>query len=100
MAALFTIICAVFPQQIMALYTQDTPTILASADYLRIISGTFLPMAGATLLSTMFRCIEKAQFPLYASIASAVLNTVLNYILIFGKISTFPHYVSDAVEIQ
>lgn len=90
MAALFTILCAVFPKQIMTLYTKDEPTILASADYLRIISGTFLPMAGATLLSTMFRCMEKAQLPLYASIASAVLNTVLNYILIFGKCGFVP----------
>ena len=43
-------------------------------------------MAGATLLSTLLRCMEKAQLPLYASIASAVLNTALNYVLIFGKL--------------
>lgn len=85
MAAAFTLVCAVFPGQIMNLYTKDVPTLLAAADYLKIVAGTFLPMAGATLLSTMFRCMEKAQLPLYASIASAILNTGLNYILIFGK---------------
>lgn len=85
MAAAFTLVCAVFPRQIMNLYTKDVPTLLAAADYLKIVAGTFLPMAGATLLSTMFRCMEKAQLPLYASIASAILNTGLNYILIFGK---------------
>ena len=84
-AVIFTLICAVFPKQIMGLYTKDEQTIAASAAYLRIISATFLPIAGATMLSTMFRCMEKAQFPLYASIASAILNTGLNYILIFGK---------------
>ena len=84
MAAAFTLVCAVFPRQIMNLYTKDVPTLLAAADYLKIVAGTFLPMAGATLLSTMFRCMEKAQLPLYASIASAILNTGLNYILIFG----------------
>ena len=85
MAAAFTLVCAVFPRQLMNLYTKDVPTLLAAADYLKIVAGTFLPMAGATLLSTMFRCMEKAQLPLYASIASAILNTGLNYILIFGK---------------
>lgn len=84
-AILFTLISATFPSQIMGLYSKDALTISASADYLRIIAGTFLPIAGATLLATMFRCMEKAQFPLYASITSAILNTVLNYILIFGK---------------
>ena len=44
-----------------------------------------MPIAGATLLSTMFRCMEKSQLPLYASIISAIVNTGLNYILIFGK---------------
>lgn len=90
MATAFTAVCILFPQQIMGLYTKDTPTIIASAQYLRIIAGTFLPMAGATLLSTMFRCMEKAQLPLYASMASAILNTVLNYILIFGKCGFTP----------
>lgn len=90
LATIFTLVCALFPAQIMSLYSKDAPTIAASADYLRIISGTFLPMAGATLLATMFRCIEKAQFPLYASIVSAILNTVLNYILIFGKCGFVP----------
>lgn len=89
-SVLFTAICVAFPTGIMSLYTEDAPTLLVSADYLRIISGTFLPMVGATLLSTMFRCMEKAQFPLYASIASAVLNTGLNFVLIFGKFGFSP----------
>ena len=84
-AILFTGICVGFPDKIMGLYSEDEQTIFASAEYLKIIAWTFLPMAGATLLSTMFRCMEKAQLPLYASIGAAVLNTGLNYILIFGK---------------
>ena len=84
-AVLFTIICALFPAQIMKLYTKDPKTCQAAATYLIILAGTFIPIAGATLLSTLFRCMEKASLPLYASIISAILNTGLNYILIFGK---------------
>lgn len=89
-AGLFTLLCIFFPETIMSLYTTDPETRQAAAGYLAIISGTFLPMAGATLLSTLFRCMEKARLPLYASIASAVINTGLNYILIFGKCGFAP----------
>ena len=90
LAGVFTLICLCFPKQVMGLYTTDPDTIAVAADYLVIIAGTFLPIAGATMLSTMFRCMEKASLPLYASIGAALTNTGLNYILIFGKLGTAP----------
>lgn len=84
LAGAFTGVCLLMPQAITGLYTTDKPTMEAAAGYLQIISLTFLPMAGATMLSTLLRCLEKARLPLYASIASAIANTGLNYILIFG----------------
>ena len=89
-ALLFTVPCIVFPEQIMGFYTKDSRTLTAAAEYLAIISGTFLPAVGATLLSTLFRCMEKAKLPLYAGIAAALLNTGLNYLLIFGKAGFSP----------
>lgn len=86
LAGVFTLLCCGFPAQIMGLYTTDAPMGQAAASYLFLITATFLPIAGATLLSTLLRCMEKAQLPLYASIASALLNTGLNYVLIFGKL--------------
>ena len=88
-AGLFTAVCAFFPETVMRAYTKDAATRQAAAEYLRYISATFLPVAGATLLSAAFRCTEKPRLPLYASIFSALLNTGLNYILIFGKLG-FP----------
>lgn len=85
LAGLFTAVCLLFPRQIMGLYTKDRAAVLAAADYLSVIALTYFPMAGATMLSTFLRCMEKASLPLYASIAAALLNTGLNYILIFGK---------------
>lgn len=98
LAGIFTALCLVFPTQIMGLYTQDSDTRMEAAVYLRIIAGTFLPLAGATLLSTLFRCMEKASLPLYASIVAAVLNTGLNYILIFGKLG-FPKMGAEGAAI-
>ena len=84
-AAVFTVLCGLFPVKIMGMYTRDADTMVAAGEYLKILSGTFLPVAGATLLATLFRCMEKTQLPLIASIVAAILNTGLNYILIFGK---------------
>ena len=89
-AGLFTILCTLFPGKIMGLYTTDLATSRAAANYLAIAACSFLPMAGATLFSTLLRCMEKARLPLYASLVSAVINTGLNYILIFGKYGFAP----------
>ena len=85
LAIIFTGVCGLFPVKIMEMYTTDVDTMMAAGGYLRILSGTFLPVAGATLLATLFRCMEKTNLPLIASIVAAILNTGLNYILIFGK---------------
>ena len=95
-AGMFMVICTLFPNQIMGAYTKDVQTRQAAAEYLMLISGTFVPMAGATLLSTLFRCLEKPRLPLYASILSALLNTSLNYIMIFGKLGISPMGVRGA----
>lgn len=84
-AGIFTTLCLARPEAILGLYTTDAPTKQAGAAYLAVIAWTFFPMAGATMLSTLFRCMEKARLPLYASIGAALLNTGLNYLLIFGK---------------
>lgn len=82
----FTLPCLLLPEPIMRIYTKDDTTSIAAAQYLKLISLTFLPIAGATMLSALYRCMEKPKLPLYASIASAIMNTVLNYLLIFGKL--------------
>lgn len=85
LAVLFTLICAVFPSEIMSVYSKKAATVKVAASYLRILSVTFFPIAISTLVATLLRCMEKASLPLYASIFAAVVNTGLNYVLIFGK---------------
>ena len=86
LAALFTVAGIIVPEQIMGLYIADTATAQTAGRYLAIVSGTFLPAAGIMILSTYLRCMEKASLPLYAGIASAAVNTGLNWVLIFGRL--------------
>lgn len=85
LAFIFTALCCTVPEHIMRIYSEDIGTCEVAGVYLKLLSITFIPVALATLLSTMLRCMEKASLPLYASLAAAVVNTVLNYVLIFGK---------------
>lgn len=85
LALLFTVLCALFPEQIVGLYIEDDPAILvAGRNYLLCILWTYLPMGISSILAVMVRCLGRAVWPLAAGIASAVVNTVLNYGLIFG----------------
>ena len=89
-AALFTVLCGAFPAAIMRFYTRDELTLSVSSQYLAIFAATLLPAAGTVMLSTLLRCLERAYLPLLASIASAVCNTALNYVLIFGRFGFSP----------
>ena len=81
----FTVICVTIPKGIMGLYTVELATRDCAAVYLQIVAWGFLPTTGSLLLSTLLRCEEKASIPLYATLFNAILNTILNYCLIFGK---------------
>lgn len=82
---LFTLLGVCLPQQVMSIYTKDEQVRMAAAQYLSIVSLTFLPIAVSSLISPLLRCMDAAVLPLYAGICGALINTVLNYILIFGK---------------
>ncbi|MBQ9157270.1 MAG: MATE family efflux transporter [Eubacterium sp.] len=84
-ALAFTLLSLLVPGQIMGFYSEDAYAVRLAASYLRLIAGTYLPIGMASTLSVMLRCSDRAKAPLYAAIASALTNTGLNYILIFGK---------------
>lgn len=90
LAVLFTAVCLLFPARIVRIFIEDDPEVLAlGTDYLVRIVWTYLPMGVASILSVMIRCAGRAEYPLCAGITSAVVNTGLNYALIFGRLG-FP----------
>ena len=56
LAGAFTVLCLLCPGAIMRAYTADVQTLQTAAGYLRLLAGTYLPMAGATMLAAAFRC--------------------------------------------
>ncbi|MBD5523811.1 MAG: MATE family efflux transporter [Lachnospiraceae bacterium] len=85
LAILFTVLCLLLPGQIVDIYIKDDPAVLSvGTDYLVRIVWTYLPMGISSILAVMIRCMDRAVCPLYAGITAAVVNTTLNYVLIFG----------------
>ena len=84
-AAFFTALGTIFPHGIMSLYIDDNATGGVAGDYLRIYALSFMPVAVYTMASVILRCIDAAAIPLAVSFVSVILNTCLNYLLIFGK---------------
>lgn len=85
LAAVFTLLSVMIPSQILGLYTNDEAAVQGGVEYLRIYALSFLPVAVTSMLSAYLRCVRAAKVPLYAGIFASAANTVLNYLLIFGK---------------
>ena len=85
LAVLFLVLCTVFPDAIMAAYTKDEAVRALAVRYIRIFAVSFVPAAVSSVVAAMLRCMEAASLPLYAGVFALVLNTGLNYLLIFGK---------------
>ncbi|MDO5538865.1 MAG: MATE family efflux transporter [Eubacteriales bacterium] len=85
LALLFAAVCLIFSEAIVRIYTEDERIIKTGTEYLKIIAWMYVPMGAASILSVMVRCMDRASYPLYAGIISAMTNTLMNYVLIFGK---------------
>jgi putative MATE family efflux protein len=54
--------------------------------YLKLVSWTFFPVAISMSIATSFREIAKPKIPLIISAAATLVNTVGNWILIYGNL--------------
>lgn len=68
LAAVFTALSLLFPAQLLSLYTDDAATVAKAAEYLKIFSLSFLPMALTAIFSAYLRCVQAAKLPLYAGL--------------------------------
>lgn len=71
--------------QIMHVFTKDINVIQTGSIYMRIISLGYIPMLLIALYSSVLRSTGHVKSTMYAGLFAIILNTILNYILIFGK---------------
>lgn len=69
---------------ILNLFSNDLQVINLGSKYLKIVSMSYVLTALSFAYGFSSRSIGRAKLPMYASAISLILNTILNYALIFG----------------
>ena len=86
---LFMAVSLLFPQRIIALFTDDPQAIRIASVYLRIISLSYPFQALARSGGTLLQSTQRVVIPFVGAVCSVVTNIVLNALLIFGLLG-FP----------
>lgn len=81
-----SVVCALFPSFVISLFSGEESVIASGAEYLGIVCFSYLFFCLTQALIAAMRSVETARIGLYVSLVSLVVNGVLNYILIFGKL--------------
>ena len=89
LATAFISASLLLPEKIAAIYSTDGEVILQAGDYIRTLSVVYLFSGISSILAVQIRCMNYAVYPMYISAGAAVVNTALNWLLIFGKLN-FP----------
>lgn len=83
----FSLAAIIFPELIMGVLSDNHPEIVRlGSDYLRIVGWSYIFTAVSFSFAVAARSIEHAKMPTVVSAISLIINTVLNYGLIFGKL--------------
>jgi putative MATE family efflux protein len=90
LSALYFSICQLMPEQLIAVMTMGNAAqaeiITHGADYLRMVSWLFMPMGLSQAIGSAFREIGRPTVPLVISVVATLVNTFLNWVLIYGNL--------------
>ena len=85
-AVVYNMAAALFPYEMMCLFTDEEAVRLAGAQYLGTVCWGALPLSFATIANMARRCTEDVRTPLVISGISVCVNTFFNWCLIYGKL--------------
>lgn len=83
---IFTAVGYLFTPQIMGIFTQSREVIDLGVQYLRVVLASYIIASVTTLLCGVLRSTEQVGVALVTNGTAILLNIILNYILIFGKL--------------
>lgn len=82
---LFTVAALVFPQAIMKFFSTDSRVISIGGSYLSIIAFSYILTSISFAFSFACRSTGEPKIPMVTSATALGCNTILNYLLIYGK---------------
>ena len=85
-ATTVTLFVAVFPRAAMSPFTADSRVLAEGAVFVRVIALGYVPTMLTLMYSAVLRSTGSVRLPMWASVAAAVLNLALDWLLIFGHL--------------
>lgn len=85
-SVLFALLAFTVPAQILLLVTDNTALVALAAPYLRLVGISYVFDAIASIYIGMQRSTENTTFGMAVFMTSTAVNTLGNYLLIFGKL--------------
>ena len=74
-SSLMTLVCLLFPQQVMGLYSNEAEIVAAAAQYLQLVALSYLPYSISNNYIMSLRAVDGTSF---------FVNVFFNYVFIFG----------------
>lgn len=85
-AIVFNCLMFFIPELLIRVFSSEQAVIDTAAQYMRIVAFMGIFSAFNQITCTALRATERVNPPLITSIAAVAINSVLNYILIYGKL--------------
>lgn len=82
---IFSLAAFFIPEFLLSIFTKDNNVIDMGSKYLRVISVSYVITAISYCYAFASRSIGSAKMPMFVSGLSLIVNTILNYLLIYGK---------------
>lgn len=84
-ALVFTGLSYAIPETLLRFFTADPDVIALSSDYLKIVAISFIPTMITFAYASVLRSTGQVVLPLKINGLAILINTFLNYLLIFGN---------------
>ncbi len=81
----FTVGAFFFPDFILKIFTEDMEVVALGSKYLKTVSLSYIVTMISFAYGFASRSVGQAKLPMYISAISLGVNTLLNYLLIFGN---------------
>lgn len=82
----FMTVALASPGFVLGLFNKDPAVVEAGCRYLTVVCFSYPAVTITNVLATVLRNTERVRLPVYVSLITTVVNAVVNYGLIFGRL--------------